>query len=904
MNSRCILAAIVSLTLLCIGSARSQSGTYMNGPTRIYKSTDISKFNYGGNSRLWAADEDRLKWSIDEGATWYATSVPLVSPSVVVVHPTVDGEIFVGDLEHLRKTVNHGATWTTPVFQINAVPLRLVVSSVPQNYWFFGTDTVKTGSSDADWRTSLYRSGNDGGTWSAVDYFRTTIHTQVNDVLAMPSTAFSHHVLVCGTDYDAQTASEIYSESQLSGLDRGIWLSNNDGVSWGEFTSNIPAGSRNVTAMTASVTGDNTLILAACAKNTGVKLFKSFNFAAWEGGVEFPNGPYYFRAMQTRPGNPQWIAAATDMGVYMSSDRGQSWTAKNDPNWSDFDARQVRFDPGGGTLYLSMFTGTYKSTDLGDHWQAIPSGSAPVSVSGVNIRGGNMLAVSSTYPAIFSSTGATWQQPVFPANHSFVGYGASLHVSSPYGYVSGQKDGKAALFSKDATTGAWSTFFDGQSGNQYFCGIPPDSKSGSGRIYAFGYNRDNGGSNVFWSEDLGQTWSTSTSYRSDIGGSSDTSTVLSLTVDGSGSGVPAPTLYAGLYSNGAYKSVDAGASWNSLSGLGSLTVNSIALEYSDPQTVYFGTSTGVYKSTNGGGNSTQMSTPGFTGASRVVARKVFASAGNQMWLVTQNQQDVYWSSNGGTSWTSFSTSSWPKPPNDMKLDLTANAYIYVGTSAGVYRIDPVPVTVTGVQSAPSGGHPGISWTAHPESDITKYKVYRYFRYCQYYFPNKQCGGAVETTCLTPDGITGTSFVDTGWDIICTGCVGSNLRIAGYYVTAVDAGSQESAASSTVEFTVGQEDDIQEKTVAESAPDQYSLGSNYPNPFNPMTTIAYGVPEATHVRLVVVDLLGREVALLVDEWQEAGYKSVKCDAALLSSGVYFYKLTAGSFTDVKKMVVAR
>lgn len=86
--------------------------------------------------------------------------------------------------------------------------------------------------------------------------------------------------------------------------------------------------------------------------------------------------------------------------------------------------------------------------------------------------------------------------------------------------------------------------------------------------------------------------------------------------------------------------------------------------------------------------------------------------------------------------------------------------------------------------------------------------------------------------------------------------------------------------------------------------KYELSQNYPNPFNPMTTIQFQVPSSKFVKLIVFDLLGKEVKTLVNEVKTAGSYSVSFDAAGLSSGVYFYKMTAGDFSDVKRMVLIK
>ncbi|MFN0158455.1 MAG: T9SS type A sorting domain-containing protein, partial [Bacteroidota bacterium] len=88
------------------------------------------------------------------------------------------------------------------------------------------------------------------------------------------------------------------------------------------------------------------------------------------------------------------------------------------------------------------------------------------------------------------------------------------------------------------------------------------------------------------------------------------------------------------------------------------------------------------------------------------------------------------------------------------------------------------------------------------------------------------------------------------------------------------------------------------------PTDFALHQNYPNPFNPTTAISYDLPVALQVSLRVYDLLGKEVATLVDEIQDAGYKSVEFDASTLASGVYFYRLQTGEFISVKKMIVTK
>jgi hypothetical protein len=88
------------------------------------------------------------------------------------------------------------------------------------------------------------------------------------------------------------------------------------------------------------------------------------------------------------------------------------------------------------------------------------------------------------------------------------------------------------------------------------------------------------------------------------------------------------------------------------------------------------------------------------------------------------------------------------------------------------------------------------------------------------------------------------------------------------------------------------------------PEIYSLSQNYPNPFNPSTSIEYALPNAGNVKLEIYDVSGKLVKILVNSHQEAGFHSINFDASNIASGMYFYKLTAGDFTDTKKMVLIK
>jgi aminopeptidase N len=90
----------------------------------------------------------------------------------------------------------------------------------------------------------------------------------------------------------------------------------------------------------------------------------------------------------------------------------------------------------------------------------------------------------------------------------------------------------------------------------------------------------------------------------------------------------------------------------------------------------------------------------------------------------------------------------------------------------------------------------------------------------------------------------------------------------------------------------------------NTPTAFALLQNYPNPFNPVTSIEYQISNKEYVGLTVFDVLGREVATLVNEWKEPGSYSVRFDASGLASGIYLYRLQAGNFVETKRLVVLK
>ncbi len=142
------------------------------------------------------------------------------------------------------------------------------------------------------------------------------------------------------------------------------------------------------------------------------------------------------------------------------------------------------------------------------------------------------------------------------------------------------------------------------------------------------------------------------------------------------------------------------------------------------------------------------------------------------------------------------------------------------------------------------------------------------------------------TSMPTAGVTGLTHFDFNKvnNIICGYAISSNgsvIKLADSVLVLTGAGNNET-----------------------SAPSEYKLHQNYPNPFNPVTNIRFSIPQNAFVSLKVYNMLGREVATLVSEDRKAGTHEVQFAADNLSSGVYFYKITANGFTDVKTLTLIK
>ncbi len=320
------------------------------------------------------------------------------------------------------------------------------------------------------------------------------------------------------------------------------------------------------------------------------------------------------------------------------------------------------------------------------------------------------------------------------------------------------------------------------------------------------------------------------------------------------------------------KTTDLGDSWTvCIPETTASTVYSYGVDFVDNNLGFvvgaYGSSSGVvHKTTDGGAT--------WTTKTAVIAKQLYgvAFANATTGVAVGDSKLGAYTTDGGTTWTASTFNNVPsnRATADFRgvVFLTPTIALAVGDSTIVKSTD-AGATWNYVASSAKSQLRGID----AADATTAYAV-----------------GQKEVWKTTDAGETWTNIIDT------------SVVVGALYSVAVDnSGNVWVSAAGGYVYTTSPTVDV---TPGPGLPGIYSLDQNYPNPFNPATTISYQVPVAGTVRIAVFDVLGRQVAELLNEKREAGNHTVTWNAAGMASGVYLYRIMAGDFTLTRKMVLVK
>jgi len=679
-------------------------------------------------------------------------------------------------------------------------------------------DTLFAGSYQWD---SLYRSTNNGGTWSIV-----LNADHVNDIVIQ-----NGNVYACNYN--------------------GVSRSTDFGNTWTRGNAGLPSGGF---AAVNSLAFVNSLIFAAT--NGGV-------YRSSDGGDNWTNsssglptlGPTIFAI--TVLGNN--LIAGTEDGVYRSTNLGQAWSPAYGNMPIDFRGLRPRV----WKLHVTdngVFAGTdaygvYRSTNSGAGWDS------------ANVGLPHRTNVPALYEGIFS---VAWT-----GNKLYVGLeNRSIYISANNG-VSWYR-GAARITPND---------------------LAFDLAARGSDVFAATF------SGVYRSTNIDSVWvPIFTHFRASVSSRVVFATPNNLITSGLSSS------WNGSIYNSFY-STNAGQSWSVMDSVSPLNYFS-CFAMSD-NLLLGGNSYGVFRSTDEGIHWAAADTnPARSPVNSIlkVGNKIFAGAGYYYWQFGE-RGGVFKSTNNGATWltTGF--------PDSAVSSLGANGRdLFAGTLRTIYR----------------STNEGATWTAANNS-LPRARVYSFAAFDNnilagiangvYLSTNLGTSWAAANTGLSVDtlgwnypliayahnlfvgtrqGIFRSTNRGTNWVSVSEGLTGAATKI---YSLAVQANT----------FFVGTEDGVWLRPLSEivtsidvnpDVPEVFILEQNYPNPFNPTTTIRYGVPRPSAVSLKVFDILGREVATLVNGETKVGRYEARFEGRDLSSGMYLCRLQAANFLATRRMLLLK
>ena len=910
---------ICSLLMLFLAFAglSAQEFTATQGP---YGESSVISLRVFPDGRVFAATEVNL-WML-ENSVW-STPLSPSYPSGGLTKPLLrvsDSLAFYADREFsdfgfLRISTDGGYTWNTQSTDLPLAALSDLVLDKDGNL-LTGERFPSSGSSG----TGVWRSADSGLTWN---------------LLGTDSTRD-------GMDLAQVTDLEVSGDTILAGTLNGTYRSLDNGTTWLHSTSGITPDTR-IHSIARSTSG------AWFAGTDTGGVFRSTDAGiTWSALGSFPTGRHRI-SLLAHPNGTLFAGTRGAGGMYRSTDDGTTWEAINAglsgaPPFGTF-IRSIACDTAYGVFLGTFLDGIYRSSDNGTNWTNI---GMEASATWVTILGGtpppatrslyteglyadtvstSIFSVANSHLYQSTDDGTSWVR-ITPVPGSAPTVQTVLVASSGKVFC-----GTAAgLYLSDNNGASWNI---STLPNPFYIFHIAEGAPGTFSVATLG-------DGVYRSFDNGTTWE-----LAENGIASALRTMIWL-----GDSV----IYAGGANPGVHKSTDQGTSW-SIVGVTDYNVTSI--EVDSVGTIFAGTPAGVYHSTDSGAT---WETPGAIsaqtkiGMSSVSLTNVLSlkSEGSDLFAGTGGS-GLFRSTDAGETWQAANTGlgSMTVP----SIAVRADKYVFVATGKGVYR-STAPLGTAELTFVLAEGWNMLSMpmtkpnyqvgTLFPEATSNAFEYYGGYESTDVLAPgNGYWLKTPETNVYHTGGILAELSVPVqkGWNMvgslsnaISVGSIGSvppglitsvfyayNPGTGGYetatsvmpgksyWVKASDAGTLVlgGGASALSKIMITPTADLPPpppgdgRTPFGLGPRIFELFGNYPNPFNPTTTIRFALPRTEHVTLSVWNVLGQKVTrLLSDVRYDAGEYTIVFEGSTLPSGVYFYRLEAGSFTDMKAMLLLK
>jgi len=672
------------------------------------------------------------------------------------------------------------------------------------------------------------------------------------------------------------------SMTVFAGTDSGIFLSTDTGASWTAVNVGLPSQSSiSFLAVTPDTGNTGSASIFAGSPENGI--FRSTNNgASWtavnSGLIDF-NITSLAVGSASADSDTHLYAVSYEKGIFHSTDKGASWTAINNglPK-SSFDSTIIRISSiavSGDNLLAGLYPnsgGIYISTNHGSSWTAVDSEMQKLYFNCFSAGCSNVLAVglNNFIPEkegnyFSTNNGKSWthlNDKLKRSIFSLVSVPHEIHGTALY---AGTRFGVFLSVNNGAN---WAPVNSGLPANTIVNSllISPDGSGGTTLFTGANcINGDYGG--LLSTSDHGNNWTQTL----------DNLDVLSLAIDPNTAdssvmfaGCAGRAKFGDRTAKGIFRSTDRGNSWTSI-GLTEDFIGSIAFCGSSIFTgSFWGAdswgSRGVFRSTDNGSswislNSGLPATPNDyhtleVRAFGVIGTKIFACVNGRVFLLANN--DTIWSP-ANTPFSNFSSMT------------TISTNLFAGTDDGIYFSSDSGATWMAINS-------GLTNKAVKSLTVSNGNI----------FAKTSEGGIFLSTN------NGTFWIPINTDLSQSDISAMAVSNTHIYVGTNASIWQRPLSDVVASFT-------KQRNIL---PCVFSLQQNYPNPFNPTTVISYQLPVISKVTLKIYDVLGREVATLVNEEQSAGTKEVQWNASGFASGMYLVRMQANNFVETKKILLMK
>ncbi len=852
-------------------SVKSLSWTPV-GPNNIGGRVRSIAFDPANSSIVYCGSVSGGIWkSTNGGGTWSALNdfADNLVISALVVDPTNSNIIYAGtgegyfNLDALQgigvlKSTDGGASW--------AVQTNFSTPNTSFGYYYITKLLIQPDNANvlyAGMLGGVWKTTNAGVSWTKIAQGNTSVRTMD---LVMHPTNFNILYATYGN----------FSKD-------GIYKTTNGGTSWSKLTTGLPAAGYQRINLGMSKSSPSTLyaVFDDSATHDTYNIYKTTDDGASWAVVTKPSNPFggshlgvqgwYNNCIAVHPTDPNTVLIG-GINLFKTINGGASWTMKS--NWYPqapyqtvhADQHAIVYDPSNSaTVYFGNDGGMYKSGDGGETYSSI----------------NNNLAITQFYSG-------------------------AVHPTLDIYYGGTQDNGTL----KSGVLPAWSVSQTGDGGATAVDATTPTT------VYTeYVWMR------IYKSVNSGASWGTVMSGipTSASGGTSDRCLFIApFAMDPSNSQM----LVAGTFK--VYRTADGGGSWGAISvdltgdgdgtgqvGSSGSAISALAVAPSSSSTIYVGTSGSatvtakVLFTSNGGTNwwdATSAPLPDRYVKSIAIdpgdPTRVFVAFSGY------NSGHVFLTTDRGVTWSDASGNLPNVPVNALLIDPANTNNILAGTDVGMFQ--SVDGGATWTEQNAGFANVAVADLDYRASDNTvfaathgrgMYKLQPLFAINQ--FTITASAGANGT--ITPSGAV---IVNIGANQLFTITPDTGYHVDSLLVDGVNQGSLTTFTFTNVTANHIIRAVTQVGSTPPELPAETVLKQNYPNPFNLKTDFRYQIADANHVSLKIFNVLGREIATIVDGDKPPGEYLATWDASSMPSGVYICRLTAGNSSQMKKMMVVK